>query len=297
MDTKKLFTVISVVLGLLLAYALYNIVMSFVLGYSLEWKFILYFLPIAIGITGLLIFVTSSFKKSGLLRLYMCYELFSFPFTALFYVAFFSKDYGEFSSRPPVDWNFYLGIILDLLYVLCCSVGLWYLGKKRVPKISYYGTGADKVGQFEPAGAGLRFANRVIDAVMIVFVLVKSFYSLYYWIDKDMLPETTAVLYVFEILLLIIYYLVFEGIFNTTAGKCATNTTIVNENGERPNFGQVLGRTFCRLIPFEAFSFFKADARGWHDSIPNTYVVESIDTDEAAANEITLDAELNIPQL
>jgi uncharacterized RDD family membrane protein YckC len=291
-NTKKLYTVIAAVLGLLLAYALYNIVKSFVLGYSLDWNFMLYFLPIAIGVTGLLIFVTSSFKRSGLLRLYMCYELFSFPFTALFYVAFFLKDYDEFSLRPQLDWHFYLGIILDLLYVTSCSVGLWFLSKKRVPKINYYGTGADKEGQFVPAAAGLRFANHIIDAVVIVFVLVKSFFSLRYWVDKDMLPESAGWVYFFEILILIIYYLVFESIFNTTASKCATNTTIVNEVGERPAFGQILGRTFCRFIPFEAFSFFNTDARGWHDSIPNTYVVESVDKEDAAVNEITFDAEL-----
>jgi RDD family len=294
MEHKKLYTVISAILGALLAYALYNIVMSFVSGYALEWRFILYFLPVAAGITGLLIFLTSGFKKSGLLRLYMCYELLSFPFTVWFYIAFFSKDYGEFSSRPPLDWNFYLGVILDLLYLACCLAGLWYLGKRRIPRINYYGTGADKVGQFEPAGAGLRFANHIIDRVMIIFVVVKAFFSLRYWVDKDTLPESAGIIYVIEIVFVLLYYAVFEVIFNTTAGKCATNTTIVNDRGERPNFGQVLGRTFCRLIPFEAFSFFGAGARGWHDSIPDTYVVESIDRDDAGADEITLDAELNM---
>lgn len=295
MDSKKLFTAISIILGLLLGYAFFNIAMSFVNGYSLEPKFILYFLPVGIGITGLFIFITSRFKKSGLLRLYMCYELLSFPFTLVFYIAFFSKDYGEFSYRPQLDWHFYLGIVLDLLYLLSCSVGLWYLSKSRIPRISYYGTGADKVGQFEPAGGGLRFVNHIIDTVMIIFVAVKGVLSLQYWVDKDMVPQSAALVYVLEIALIIIYYAVFEGIFNTTAGKCATNTTIVNERGDRPNFGQVLGRSFCRLIPFEAFSFFGAGARGWHDSIPDTWVVESIDKEEAAANEITLDAELNTP--
>ena len=291
MNTKKTYTAVSAALGLLLAYALYNIIKSCVNGYSLDGNFILYFLPIAIGVTGLLIFVTSSFKKSGMLRLYMCYELFSFPFTVLFYVSFFLKDYDEFSYRPQIDWHFYLGIVLDLLYLTSCSVGLWYLSKKRVPKINYYGTGDDTVGQFNPAGAGLRFANHIIDAVLFVFVLVKSFFSLRYWVDKDMLPESAGSIYFFEILLLIIYYLVFEGIFNTTAGKCATNTTIVNEVGERPTFWQISGRTFCRLIPFESFSFFSAGARGWHDSIPNTYVVESINKEDMEMNEFTLDAE------
>ena len=79
--------------------------------------------------------------------------------------------------------------------------------------------------------------------------------------------------------------------FNTTPGKCATNTVIVNEAGNRPNFGQILGRTFARLIPFDALSFFSA--RGWHDSLSGTYVVSAANN-ETATDEITLDAEQNI---
>ena len=292
MSPKKLYTAITAVLGALLLYALYNIIMSFVRGYSLDWQFILYFLPTVAGITGLLIFATSGFKRSGLLRLYMCYELVSFPFTVLFYISFFSRDYGEFTYRPPVDWGFYLGVVLDLLYLASCSVGLWYLSKKRVPKISYFGEGSNRTGQFEPAGGGLRFANLVIDRLLFVFVLFKGANN-YFWGGSFLGGGYSGLLILFEGAGLIIYYLLLESIFNTTAGKCATNTTIVNNSGQRPGFGQVLGRTFCRLIPFEAFSFFAAGARGWHDSIPNTYVVETVDEEAAALNEITLDAEMN----
>jgi hypothetical protein len=43
-------------------------------------------------------------------------------------------------------------------------------------------------------------------------------------------------------------------------------------------------------------SFLGAGARGWHDSLPNTYVVESIDVDDVQEYEITLDAETNMQQ-
>lgn len=293
MGHKKLYTSITVVLGVLMLYALYNIVMSFVRGYSLDGQFILYFLPTGAGITGLLIFATSGFKKSGLLRLYMCYELFTFPFTVLFYVSFFSRDYGEFSYRPPVDWGFYLGIVIDLLYLASCAVGLWYLSKKRVPKITYYGEGSNRTGQFEPAGGGLRFANLVIDRFLFIFVVFKGFNNYFFLGGGFLSGGYSGLLIVIEMAGLIVYYLLLESIFNTTAGKCATNTTIVNNSGQRPGFGQVLGRTFCRLIPFEAFSFLGEGARGWHDSLTNTYVVETVDEEAAALNEITLDAEMN----
>ena len=48
-----------------------------------------------------------------------------------------------------------------------------------------------------------------------------------------------------------------------------------DENGTKPRFGQVIGRTLCRFVPFEAFSFF--GERGWHDKIPKTRVVMARD--------------------
>lgn len=294
MEPKKIYTVVALVLGVLYLYAAYNLVMSFVNGYSADWSFILYVLPVGAGLTGVLLFLTSRFKKSGLLRLCMCYEIMSFPFTVIFYISYFRSS-SQYNAPPP-GWQFYMGAFIDLLYMLCCSAGLWFLSKKRLPKIIYYGEGDNRVGQFEPAGAGLRFANRLADMLLIYFILLRSFSSLRYWMDKDWLPGTNGALVILDLVVLVVYYLVFEGIFNTTAGKCATNTTIVNEQGERPGFSKILGRTFCRLIPFDALSFLGAGARGWHDSIPNTYVVETTDAADDAMNEITLDAELNLQQ-
>ncbi len=297
MNYRKIFTVIAVVLGALYLYAVYSLVMSFVNGYSPDWQFLLYALPVLAGLTGLLIFVTSGFKKSGLLRLCLCYELISFPFTVIFYISYL-KSLGEYGSfKPVIGLQFYIGAFIDLLYLSCAVAGLWFMNKRRVPKIVYFGSGADRTGQFEPATAGLRFANRLIDGFLIFFILLKSFIALRYWLDKSWLPDSTGMALVFEIPMILFYYLVLEGLFNISAGKCATNTCIVNETGERPGFLKVLGRTFCRLIPFEAFSFLGAGARGWHDSLTNTYVVETVDRDDAAMNEITLDAELNMQQL
>jgi uncharacterized RDD family membrane protein YckC len=53
-----------------------------------------------------------------------------------------------------------------------------------------------------------------------------------------------------------------------------TGCKVVNEKGGRPSFGQILGRTFARLIPFEAFSFLGTTGRGLHDSVAKTFVVK-----------------------
>jgi len=79
------------------------------------------------------------------------------------------------------------------------------------------------------------------------------------------------------VLLVVVYYVVLEGLTGMTLGKMVMGTKVVNESGGSPSFGQILGRSFCRLIPFEVFSFLgnKGFPIGWHDSIPKTRVIKT----------------------
>jgi len=70
------------------------------------------------------------------------------------------------------------------------------------------------------------------------------------------------------------YYVFFEGIWARTPGKWLFGTVVVRASGGRPSLGQVLGRTACRLIPFEQLSFFFGSV-GWHNRIPKTRVVRA----------------------
>lgn len=299
MNERKIYSAISIVFGVLFLYALYSYIFPLFKGYSFGFglSYWINMIPLLIGITGLIIFIASGYKKSNLFRMYMCFIIFNFPFTSLYYIGLFTRNSDPFGFRPELSWPFYLSMFITLVYAVTSCWGLWLLTKRKVARVSYVSYGNEKVGQFEPASGGLRFANRLIDALLIVYILINSVIKNRFLtgkMDMDILDSPFAIA-IIEIPVLLLYYILFEGIFNTTAGKCATNTTIVNEQGERPNFGQILGRTFCRLIPLEAFSFLGASARGWHDSIPNTYVVDAIDKDELALNEITLDAETENP--
>ena len=49
---------------------------------------------------------------------------------------------------------------------------------------------------------------------------------------------------------------------------------VVLEDGSLPSSTGYLKRSFSRMIPFEAFSFLGSEARGWHDTISKTYVVD-----------------------
>lgn len=75
--------------------------------------------------------------------------------------------------------------------------------------------------------------------------------------------------------LFVIYYLGFELAFARTPGKFVLGTIVIDEKGNKPTAGQMIGRSFARLIPFEAFSCIGGQSRGWHDSLAKTYVVRA----------------------
>lgn len=79
---------------------------------------------------------------------------------------------------------------------------------------------------------------------------------------------------ILSLLVYAMYLIVFEAAFGRTPGKMLTGTMVVNEHGEHPRFGQVVGRTLARFIPFEPFSAFGLPrSRPWHDSLSKTRVV------------------------
>ena len=124
----------------------------------------------------------------------------------------------------------------------------------------------------ERASKGQRFGTLLID---YVFIWVFSFLI---GIAAVMLfgPAGAAELkrippLLLGVVVVLFFYIFFESIWGRTPGKFIVGTVVVNAKGEKPSFGQIVGRTLCRMIPFEAFSFFGEE--GWHDSIPNTRVV------------------------
>jgi hypothetical protein len=75
-----------------------------------------------------------------------------------------------------------------------------------------------------------------------------------------------------------LYYISLEALFGRTLGKLIAGTVAVGEDGAKLSFGQAVGRTLCRFIPLDPFSYlgWKSGPRGWHDRIPRTVVVASI---------------------
>ena len=68
-----------------------------------------------------------------------------------------------------------------------------------------------------------------------------------------------------------VFYLFFEGNFRRTPGKLVFGTRVVDADGREITTRQMLIRTACRFIPFEAFTFL--GKRGLHDRLSDTQVV------------------------
>ncbi len=126
---------------------------------------------------------------------------------------------------------------------------------------------------YDLATTGQRFSNMLIDTVMylifsmIVGVIlgVLGFY--------ESLKEMNDTL--FGLILMTVYFLPQEAIWGRTIGKLVTKTKVVSIDGKNVTFLKALGRTVCRIIPFEAFTFLGGDGHphGLHDKLPKTKVI------------------------
>ncbi|OIQ17675.1 MAG: hypothetical protein BM557_08280 [Flavobacterium sp. MedPE-SWcel] len=139
------------------------------------------------------------------------------------------------------------------------------------------------------ATKGKRFANLIIDFIvqLIIGVLIGVFAAvLYYAFEIDgFLIWISGLNFIQErflgVMIAIFYYGIFETNSSRSLGKLITGTKVVMYDGSKPDSKVILIRSLCRLIPFEGLSFLGSTGRGWHDSISNTYVVDTKKYDEA----------------
>ncbi len=128
---------------------------------------------------------------------------------------------------------------------------------------------------FAHASKTKRFINFFIDTFIfyILVILLGVFMGLG---GVDYLIETYYLL--FNLLFYLFYvgtYFVFEMYANgKTIGKYITSTRVVMEDGQPIQAKNILGRSFARLVPFEAFSFLFSEHTGWHDRWSGTQVVD-----------------------
>ena len=138
--------------------------------------------------------------------------------------------------------------------------------------------GAAVIPAMEPATTGKRLINFILDRIfayigawiiMLVGILI-GFLVSSHGIVYAIFVIVAALFYLFG------YYVLFEAVWQRTPAKWITRTKVVKSDGSKPKVLRILGRTLCRSIPFEAFSFlFGSNPVGWHDDLSHTLVVPS----------------------
>lgn len=130
---------------------------------------------------------------------------------------------------------------------------------------------------YDLATKGQRFANYIIDQIGTGVLGLLSGFGLA--VGDDLVgtgsSAETILSYLIGFIIGLIYFSALEHFTGKTLGKMITKTKVLTESGEKPSFMNILGRTLCRFIPFEPFSFlFGDDPKGWHDTISKTIVVQ-----------------------
>lgn len=120
--------------------------------------------------------------------------------------------------------------------------------------------------------SGLRLVHLIIDFVFYYLVLWRLIMVAAFFNSNQIVD----LIFTFSFPL---YYIICEFFFQKTLGKVFTNSIVVNEYGEKPDFKTILIRTVIRFIPFESLSFLNSN-RGWHDTWTNTYVIRRNNLDE-----------------
>ena len=112
-----------------------------------------------------------------------------------------------------------------------------------------------------------RFINFIVDTVIWLLIAAVLTFPLN---AKD----STQMLIGYLILLVsfIVYYTLMETKYKKTIGKFITKTRVVNKDGTNPTTGDILRRTFCRLIPFDRVSFLFTP-NGFHDRLSDTTII------------------------
>ena len=140
-------------------------------------------------------------------------------------------------------------------------------------------------GGLKIAGQTQRFLTMVIDNI-VIFAINYAFgmvIGILLVTSGALTPETAAAINIMVMfvgwVLAFIYYTILELATGMTLGKMVMGTKVLTKEGAKPSMGQFLGRSACRFIPFEAFSFLiGTNSRfpvGWHDRIPGTVVVST----------------------
>jgi len=122
-------------------------------------------------------------------------------------------------------------------------------------------------------GSGIRFMNFLIDFIVWLVLAFIITFIIGLFIQPTDQGMISLIGYILIFGTFIAYYAIMEIKFQKTIGKFVTKTKVVKMNGEKPTDGDIITRTFCRLIPFDRLSFLFV-INGIHDFLSKTKVVK-----------------------
>ncbi|MFT4155425.1 RDD family protein [Parafilimonas sp.] len=124
----------------------------------------------------------------------------------------------------------------------------------------------------QKTGVGIRVLNFLVDTLLIFGIT----YGASAWWDFHVMywSYPPAQFYTLFFMVLFIYYTIFEALFKRSPGKWLSKSKVVNKNGGKPAFWQILVRSLVRLTIIDCFfiPFFDGPL---HDYLSQTAVTEA----------------------
>jgi len=121
--------------------------------------------------------------------------------------------------------------------------------------------------------SAIRLLNFIIDSIafLIVFAILGFIIGLFYNTDNQVIIQLAG--YLLLAVAFFGYYIFMEYKYQKTIGKLITKTKVLRADGDKAQIGDIIARTFCRLIPFDRLSYLFT-SNGFHDRLSNTTVIK-----------------------
>lgn len=116
-----------------------------------------------------------------------------------------------------------------------------------------------------------RALNYFIDSFLI-YLIYYIINFIVYFINEDLLANKIWPYMI--VVYFMMYYIIFESLYQKTPGKIITKTRVITTKGLKPKFWNILIRTIVRFSPFDMLSYIFGMGKGQHDYFSKTLVVE-----------------------
>ncbi len=197
-------------------------------------------------------------KKIDIIRI-LKFPIYLFVVSNIFWfitTLFLSTKFSYFILFEGAPWYLYIFKFISVLLLILIIINYW--NSRNVTNQNIHNKVAKKSS---------RLFNWIIDLSIILLFGFRNFRILMNDIISEDIDFLNSSIIWFFLINLFCYYLVTEFLFLQTIGKLHNDSMVEYQDNK---FKSILIRTFCRIIPFEPFSFL--EGYDWHDSISKTKV-------------------------